>query len=1186
MGKAKTLNNVVINMTLKPAQTRAKLSTSSEDLAVQMGKINKWYDSLVPTGGASGNILEWDSDGVAKWVTPSFLDEKVKSTLLAQSTAEGSYRPTFVTGAGTGGVNIIDSFKVNHSPGTTSVVGNTRLILGNATASGTANNEEGQLKLYSSGTSFHTLKGTTVSSEVIHVLPSTGGTVLNTGTTSYTQTVASSATGAYEIGKIKINGTTTTIYGHDVNTTYTATDGIKIESNVIKHTNSIATAASVFKKISYDAQGHITGTANVTKSDIPALDYIVKPGQVGSASRPIYINSSSVPTQCDTPASGAYWAGVPYVGSNGVMEIGKYIDFHGTNASTNDYDYRISAETQTLYFAPKSSGDATYNLIRMQSPDYNQIQFQTTKTGKAYTSTGIVAYPLTTSGQTMLIQSDGNTVVGGGESPRTLYSNSYDNMDTAENETLYLASDSSEIHFITNCQAYSGRKVLKVQDAQLVKTGGQWISARDNAPVYANKPNAQDDGYYPAWFAKTKSGGWSMGVLSAQDNLYITYTTDTNYSGGSNVNTYQVQFQNKSGTVALLSDIPSLSGYLPLSGGTMTGDISFATISPSSYPAASKGIKWGGGTDAIDMYYNLRASDAGELIINMRDDANVRTSFAYNGTVKSYIDTNGTYNGNATTSSRSFALYTDAIGTSSSTHAGALQTYFEANKSTIVRNQGLGYYSSSYSNGSFYLGYFLSGYDSNPYGGFFVCHYNTPYYVGIQNGTYVEHKLLTNQNYTSHITQLGTVSKGSATKGIYLDAGVPKEMTYELKATVNGGTANCMAYYSGANAISSAAKVTYVNANNSASTPATVAGLHIESVTYGNTAANMLGGVAGVFSYGDGGPQVRFKDASSNQAGALIFTADDAAATGASWHFVATETDWNVTSKRFHAKTSISIGTDKPSTSYNLTVSGTSYFNNTMTIKGTSSGNASIYYASYGNTRNSHALRFYDGDVNGHGVQVGGGGLTVLGGGESAQAVFDNLSTLGWSASSEVAIVASDGPIYFMSNCDAFANRKSINIDTNGYLNTGYINMNVSDQDSTFSTASSIVYSNSDKYLRRVSLTKLGSTLGPYVGPYVTNVSDGSVIHQNNYNSAGGTRPVHRFIRSLRTNKLAFTLPANITIEYSTDSGSNWTSFGYTDAQKAGPFISRHAGGSVLIGAPAMTLSLSAVYRSSPVGLF
>ena len=340
---------------------------------------------------------------------------------------------------------------------------------------------------------------------------------------------------------------------------------------------------------------------------------------VGSGSRPIYLNAGTA-TQCDTPTSGAYWTGVPYVGSNGVMEIGKYIDFHGTNASTNDYDYRITAETQTLYFAPKSSGDATYNLIRMQSPDYNQIQFQTTKSGKAYTSTGIVVYPLTTSGQTMLIQSDGNTVVGGGESPRTLYSNSYDNMDTAENETLYLASDSSEIHFITNCQAYSGRKVLKVQDAQLVKSGGLWIYARDNAPVYANKPNAQDCGYYPAWFAKTKSGGWSMGVLSAQDNLYITYTTDTDYSGGNNNNTYTIQFQNKSGTVALTSDIPAADDHKVTqnnltSGGTfpviLGGNSSAATVTDyvnKKYDALRLGVAIG--TTSADGYGELLVGNA------------------------------------------------------------------------------------------------------------------------------------------------------------------------------------------------------------------------------------------------------------------------------------------------------------------------------------------------------------------------------------------------------------------------------------------------------------------------------------------------------------------------------------------------------------------------------------------------
>lgn len=649
----------------------------------------------------------------------------------------------------------------------------------------------------------------------------------------------------------------------------------------------------------------------------------------------------------------------------------------------------------------------------------------------------------------------------------------------------------------------------------------------------------------------------------------VSFTPASGYTQfpASHIAEYTCNGSSYSPTWKMIATTADLSGYLPLSGGTMTGDITFTGLgnTPSSYPAKSKGIYWSGGTDSIDMYYNVRSADAGELIINMRDDANVRTSFAYNGTVKSYIDTDGTYNGKATTSSRSYALYTDAIGTSSSTHAGALQTYFEANKSTIVRNQGLGYYSSSYSNGSFYFGYFLNGYDSNPYGGFFVCNYNTPYYVGIQNGTYVEHKLLTNQNYTSHITQLGTVSKGSVTKGIYLDVGVPKEMTYELKATVNGGTANCIAYYSGANAISSAAKVTYVNANNSASTPATVAGLHIESPTYGNTAANMIGGVAGVFSYGDGGPQIRFKDASSTQAGALIFTADDAAATGTSWHFVSNETDWNVISKRFHAKTSISIGTDKPSTSYNLTVNGTSYFNNTITIKGTSSGNANIYYASYGNARNSTSIKFYDGDVNGHGIQIGGGGLTVVGGGESAQTVFNGLSTLGLDASSEHTIISADSTIYMMTCLDqGVSNRQTFTFNTAGdfdaprYSNAYYFKMKyTTTEDSSFDSNSVMIYSNSDGYFRRGSLSKLGSLLGPLV----TNVGDGNVIHDSAFSSPGWTRPIHRAkVNTLRSNKLAFTKAANITVEYTSDGGSNWSTL-TDEATKENVFIMRHIGG-------------------------
>ena len=107
-------------------------------------------------------------------------------------------------------------------------------------------------------------------------------------------------------------------------------------------------------------------------------------------------------------------------------------------------------------------------------------------------------------------------------------------------------------------------------------------------------------------------------------------------------------------------------------------------------------------------------------------------------------------------------VYTDSIGSGAASHAAALQTYFNANKTTINRNATLSYYSAAESNGSVYMGYFLNGYNDTPYGGFFVAHYNTPQYVGISNGTYTQHKLISNQNYTDYtVKKDGTGATGS-----------------------------------------------------------------------------------------------------------------------------------------------------------------------------------------------------------------------------------------------------------------------------------------------------------------------------------------------------------------------------------------------------------------------------------------
>ena len=106
---------------------------------------------------------------------------------------------------------------------------------------------------------------------------------------------------------------------------------------------------------------------------------------------------------------------------------------------------------------------------------------------------------------------------------------------------------------------------------------------------------------------------------------------------------------------------------LPLAGGTMTGDISFATIatwptaSGETYPIKSKGLKWSGSSDNAGIYYVVEASDKGVLYLDMGDDTNTAIKFAASGTAHTVFESNGniypatTNKGSLGTSSNKFA---------------------------------------------------------------------------------------------------------------------------------------------------------------------------------------------------------------------------------------------------------------------------------------------------------------------------------------------------------------------------------------------------------------------------------------------------------------------------------------------------------------------------------------------------
>lgn len=88
---------------------------------------------------------------------------------------------------------------------------------------------------------------------------------------------------------------------------------------------------------------------------------------VGATDRPIYL-ANGTPTQVNQPVSGAWFQGTPRVTQDGVMEMGKYIDFHNASDETKDYSVRLSTDNtgSSSVLLPNSSGRLA---LESQIPD-------------------------------------------------------------------------------------------------------------------------------------------------------------------------------------------------------------------------------------------------------------------------------------------------------------------------------------------------------------------------------------------------------------------------------------------------------------------------------------------------------------------------------------------------------------------------------------------------------------------------------------------------------------------------------------------------------------------------------------------------------------------------------------------------------------------------------------------------
>lgn len=205
-------------------------------------------------------------------------------------TSSTNYYPTFAAGAGTGGVSVNNGLRYASLQGSADTVGYGRLILGNSTASGTDGNKYGRIDIYSESSSYGSIEQANVTSAVTHTLPATSGTILNTGTTSFT----ASLTSGTKIGTIKINGTSTDIYCQ-TNTDIKNTAGSTNTSSKIFLIGATSQAAN---PQTYSHDTAYVGTdgclySNNTKVSVEGHTHSYLPLDGGIMTGPIKYNSGS-----------------------------------------------------------------------------------------------------------------------------------------------------------------------------------------------------------------------------------------------------------------------------------------------------------------------------------------------------------------------------------------------------------------------------------------------------------------------------------------------------------------------------------------------------------------------------------------------------------------------------------------------------------------------------------------------------------------------------------------------------------------------------------------------------------------------------------------------------------------------------------------------------------------------------
>lgn len=288
--------------------------------------------------------------------------------------------------------------------------------------------------------------------------------------------------------------------------------------------------------------------------------------------------TSSGTISVQTPQSGDWWnGGVAIVATDGVMEVGKYIDMHAADAATSDFDVRLTASTGSLNVSGDiviGGGDITLGGTgRIQGVD--TVSATTDAANKAY----VDAHP--GSGGTVTSVATGNGLSGGTiTTTGTLtMSGSYTGTFTASSLASNLFLNNAGSLLFSAGQTTGTPRSLNLRTSsptgdpsssdQGASTGITWGQRTDSNPYYIIYPKLENWNSSGNYSKLTLA--WHTGIKIGADKAYggtRFYNQSPDIAGASLIMNVGVGsddiniVKNLEVTGAMYQDVSSIGGYI------------------------------------------------------------------------------------------------------------------------------------------------------------------------------------------------------------------------------------------------------------------------------------------------------------------------------------------------------------------------------------------------------------------------------------------------------------------------------------------------------------------------------------------------------------------------------------------------------------------------------------------------